>query len=530
MSAGVPGRSDFLFSRGQSPSAGAPAPATGQTPAGPRAKPAEAPRFLTVSQLASRIDGALRSGIAAPVRVLGEVSGFRDRTHWYFDLKDADAVVSCVMFQSAARRAGFTPDNGREVIASGRVEFYAKGGKVSFIAEKIEPVGAGALDLKLKQLVEEARALGWLDPARKKPLPVFPRRVAVVTSRAAAALQDVIVTMKRRCPAVGVLLVDTRVQGPGAAEEVAGAIVHLCSLHERLGVDAVLVTRGGGSMEDLWAFNERIVAEAIVRCPIPIVAAIGHETDTTLAELVADERCATPTQAAMRLTPDTAALLRQLDSDARTLALRLRRRLESHARSLEGSQVRLEATAYDRIHGAARRSDGLAARLERNRPQAVLARMIASLDASESRLRRAVSERLAESDPEWLGEKLARAARSLVVARGQRLAAGEKHLRSVSPLGVLDRGYSVTTRDDGRIVRSEHDVREGDVITTRVAEGKVVSTVGERPEDSGPRSGSSTASPNEGSPSLPPADAPGSRPQRKRPAPRSGPDQSGLFG
>jgi exodeoxyribonuclease VII large subunit len=452
------------------------------------------------------------------VRVLGEVSGFRDRTHWYFDLKDAEAVVSCVMFQSAARRAGFAPENGREVVATGRVEYYAKGGKVSFIAEKIEPVGAGALDLKLKQLVEEARSLGWLDPARKRRLPGFPRRIAVVTSRTAAALQDVLVTMKKRCPAVGVLLVDARVQGAGAAEEVAAAIWLIGKRHEALRVDAVLVTRGGGSMEDLWAFNERVVAEAIVSCPIPVVAAIGHETDTTLAELVADERCATPTQAAMRLTPDTTALVRQLESDARTLAMRVGRRIEEGDRQIEGAQARLDSGVYALLHDGRRKCDGLAARLERNRPQAVVERMIARLDAGESRLRRAIGERLAESDPEWLGEKLARATRAVAATAAQRVASMERHLKSVSPLAVLDRGYSVTTREDGRIVRSERDVRDGEVITTRVAEGTVVSVVGEK--------GAGTGSPAPQQ-NVAPA-GPVSRGPRSK-VPRAGGAERGLF-
>ncbi|NUQ51244.1 MAG: exodeoxyribonuclease VII large subunit [Phycisphaerales bacterium] len=174
---------------------------------------------LTVTQLAGAIDSALKSGVPARVRVIGEVSGFRDRTHWYFDLKDANAVVSCVVFQFAARKVGFTPENGREVVVSGRIDFYAKAGKVSLIADKVEPIGAGALELAYRALVEELRGLGWFDVARKRRVPSFPRKIAVVTSRTAAALQDVLVTMKQRCPAVGVLLADVRVQGDGAAAE-----------------------------------------------------------------------------------------------------------------------------------------------------------------------------------------------------------------------------------------------------------------------------------------------------------------------
>src|SRR4051812_20927226 len=178
---------------------------------GPAPKPEES--VFPGRQLPPRIDGALKSGIASPVRFVGEVSGFRDRTHWYFDLKDANAVVSCVMFQSGARRVGFTPSNGQQVVCRGLVEFYAKSGKVSVILDSMEPVGAGSLELAYRALCAELKGLGWFDVERKAPLPTFPRRIAVVTSKTGAALQDVLVTMKRRCPAVGVLVVDVRVQG-----------------------------------------------------------------------------------------------------------------------------------------------------------------------------------------------------------------------------------------------------------------------------------------------------------------------------
>jgi exodeoxyribonuclease VII large subunit len=168
---------------------------------------------LTVSQLAGRISVALAQGLPAKVRVIGEVSGFRERTHWYFDLKDAGAVVNCAMFATAARQARFTPRIGQEVVVTGRVEFYDKQGKMSLLIEKIEPVGAGALELAFRALCEELRGLGWFDPARKRAIPACPRLVAVVTSRSGAALQDVLDTMQRRCPSTGVALVDVRVQG-----------------------------------------------------------------------------------------------------------------------------------------------------------------------------------------------------------------------------------------------------------------------------------------------------------------------------
>ncbi|MFN9971524.1 MAG: exodeoxyribonuclease VII large subunit, partial [Phycisphaerae bacterium] len=212
---------------------------------------------------------------------------------------------------------------------------------------------------------------------RQKPLPRFPRRSAVITSRSAAAVQDVIDTARRRCPAVGLVLVDVPVQGDAAAPEIARAIDRVSRHHQQLGVDAIILTRGGGSKEDLWCFNERAVADAIHRCTVPLVAAIGHETDTTIAELVADERCATPTQAAMRLTPDTSELLRQLDSTQRRLVTALARGAELASRDIDRAADRLESAALESVAALRTRAQQLEIRQERGRPQAQHARMIA---------------------------------------------------------------------------------------------------------------------------------------------------------
>lgn len=473
---------------------------------------------ISVSQLAARIDGALKSGIPLPVRFVGEVTGFRERTHWYFDLKDATAQVSCVMFLSAARRVGFTPANGQEVVARGLVEFYAKTGKVSVILDSLEPVGAGALELAFRALCAELKGLGYFDLERKTPLPAFPRRIAVVTSRTGAALQDVLVTMRRRCPAVGVLVVDVRVQGKNAAPEIADALRHLDAHAAELGIDAILLTRGGGSMEDLWAFNERIVADAIFACRLPIVAAIGHETDTTIAELVADERCATPTQAAVRLTPDTAALLRQIDSlsarltsavqrltrydrqrlvglarqpfflNPRQLIARARERLEAEEEALRGAV----GHSFTRLR---HRLDQLAARLDRGHPRAVQARWSGRLALAEQRLHASM--------------------RARIQACRARTQANERQLGAVGPLRVLERGYSVTMTRDGRLVRSPAEVRMGEVLVSRVAGGEIRSVVGD---------GASSPAPMPPPPRTLPA-----APARSRKS-GAGPQTPGLFG
>lgn len=471
--------------------AGAPAPAL---------FPGAAVDHLTVTRLAQLIDGALKDKLPTGLKVAGEIGGFSVRTHWYFTLKDQDSAISAVMFASAAAKCRFRPGTGQRVLATGRVEFFAKQGRTQLYVTSMEPLGAGALDAQLRALIDEARALGWLDAARKRPLPVFPRRVAVVTSRTGAALQDVLDTMRRRCPAVEVAVVDVRVQGDGASGEVAGAIDWLSRNHAALGVDAVIVTRGGGSLEDLWCFNEREVARAVVSCAVPVVAAIGHETDTTLAELVADERAATPTQAAMRLTPDRSALLEQLaqlsSRSAGLLSRNIRqdaRRLDALARhpALSDPWYALER-ARDRLTGASRRltaslATALAGRrtslerrgatLSRHEPRAVYAARRTALAHHGARLGRAVWGRL---DPAPIGALRSRLDGAWAVASDRRSASLDALARALSvvnPLSILSRGYSVTTLPGGEVVRSVSQAPGGTVIVTRLSDGSVESVV-----------------------------------------------------
>lgn len=435
---------------------------------------------MTVSQLAALVDGVLRTHMPTPVRVIGEVSQFRDRTHWYFDIKDAEALVSCVMFQSAARRAGFVPEVGHKLLLTGRIEFYAKGGKTTLMVDKIEAIGAGALDLAFRKLCDELRGLGWFDEERKRALPMMPRKVAIVTSRTGAALQDVLDTFRRRCPSVALAMVDVRVQGAGAAAEVARAIERLGEQRDVLGVDVVLVTRGGGSKEDLWAFNERVVGEAILRCPIPVVAAIGHETDVTIAELVADVRGATPTQAAMRIAPDAQALREQLRSLMQRLGLMLKRQVQLDGERLRGAARhriftrplslvedrrdemesltnRLRLAMRERARDLEECVGRVGARLERQRPSTLYAHREARLTRASERLKLALS--------------------ASVQKRSAMVESAARGLDLVGPHSVLNRGYSVTLNPDGTVVRSAGAVRPGGTVRTRLADGSFDSVV-----------------------------------------------------
>lgn len=510
---------------------------------------ADAP--FTVSQIASRIDASLRSGVPSPIRVIGEISGFRDRTHWYFDLKDAQAVVSCAMWQSQSKRLGFTLTNGQQVVVRGRLEFYAPGGKVTLVCDRVEPVGAGALELAYRQLVEEIRALGWTSPDRKRPVPRFPRKIAIITSRSAAALQDVLVTMRKRCPAVGVLLADVRVQGDKAAAEVADAIRTINANRARLGVDAILITRGGGSMEDLWAFNDRSLAQTIVESHLPIVAAIGHETDTTIAELVADERCATPTQAAMRLTPDGAALERQVESLARRASSLARRHIDFASQQLIGAcRSRLIAEPHTIIAHAAAQLDSAQQRTMRSwrevlftsqtrlsharqtiaahHPRSIHATSHMQLAAAEARVKAAW---LSRDDAQRI-DRTARALHDIFTSRlrdaATHLTALERHLTAINPNAVLDRGYTLTRLDDGSLLRDASRARPGQTLTTTAAIGSVQSTVTGTPDTTTTSAANPAAVREQPKPGIPMPPAPKRRSSSRNTSRDSG--GPGLFG
>ncbi|MDP6153719.1 MAG: exodeoxyribonuclease VII large subunit [Phycisphaeraceae bacterium] len=390
---------------------------------------------VTVSELAAMVKAALVTHLPPKVRVVGEVSNLSDRSHWFFSLKDENATLRCVCFASVARRVSFPVHDGLEVVLTGRVEFYDAQGQVQVYVDKIEPVGVGELELRFRALCQELRKLGYFDAEHKQPVPAMPRRVAVVTSRAAAALQDIIDTAGRRWAGCELMLVDVRVQGEAAAAQIADALRALSVHGPALGVDTIILTRGGGSIEDLWAFNERIVADAVFECELPIVAAIGHETDTTVAELVADVRCATPTQAAMHVIPDRAMLSQQVAQLSQRLALNLARRIDYE-------RQRLRAAAR---HPFFRRPSVL-------------------VDQSRQRLAQVI---------EALGNVLPRR----IASARQHVDALARQLVAIGPANVLERGYTYTLNDKGGIVRSAGDVHGGDRVTTVLTDGRFDSRV-----------------------------------------------------
>ncbi len=409
-------------------------------------------------------------------RVQGEIANISKRGHWYFSVKDAGAVLSCVMWQSDAARAVYDPREGDGVVVTGRIKHYAPQGKTQLYASKIEPQGVGALEQRFQQLVRELRGLGYFDESRKKPLPEFPRRVAVITSKTGAALQDVLKTAAERCPAVEFIVIDVRVQGDGAAEEVARALRAINRMAERMAIDAVIVTRGGGSREDLWAFNERVVADAAFALRVPLVAAIGHEVDTSVIELVADQRASTPTQAVMKLLPDLASLAERRGRIAHDLRNAMRWAMQSkreHLAELAASSA-LESPALRLAHLRARlgsfearsRSamgamvvderrnlDAVAARLIANTPAARAAAARAALAALRPRLARAIANALGQSRRDTINL--------------------ERRLRSAGPAETLSRGYAIVTTADGSLLRSIAVAPVGTVLNLQLSDGNL---------------------------------------------------------
>ncbi|MEM6333609.1 MAG: exodeoxyribonuclease VII large subunit [Planctomycetota bacterium] len=398
-------------------------------------------RAIGVAELTERVRGVLAAGFAGAVVVAGEVSGFRERNHWYFSLKERDAVVNCVCWSRDIRRLPrkIVQDmsDGTAVVVRGRVDYYPPQGRLQLYVERVELAGRGRLEAELERLKGELAAKGYFAVERKRGLPAVPAKVAVVTSRSAAALRDVEQTARQRWAGCELVLADVRVQGAAAAGEVAAAIDWLSAHGAAMGVEVVMVVRGGGSLEDLWAFNERVVADAIFRCGLPVVTGVGHEPDVTVAQLVADVGAATPTQAAMAVVPDGGALAEQVDQWSRRLRGALRGRAEV-------AGARVAAVTWRSVM---------------REPKALLTDRRRLVEEMERRLGRGVADRLSRE------------------AAG--VAALRRQLEAVGPMAVLRRGYSLTRKADGTVVRAAGEVRDGERIETTTAAGQIVSVVGE---------------------------------------------------
>jgi exodeoxyribonuclease VII large subunit len=432
-------------------------------------------RIYTVSELTAGIRALIETKFSE-VWLEAEISNCKvwNTGHMYFTLKDGGAQIKAVMFRTAVRYLRFKPEDGLHVVARGRLGVYEPKGEYQIVCEHMEPHGLGALQLAFEQLKTRLQAEGLFDPARKRPLPALPRRIGIVTSLDGAALRDILKVLRRRAPNASVLIRPARVQGEDAAADVATAIRMLGRVP---GVDVLIVGRGGGSIEDLWAFNEERVARAIVACPVPVVSAIGHEVDFTIADFVADLRAPTPSAAAEMVVAATEEFRNRID--------RLTGRLRAAARG--GLQRRRGAV---HLLSSRRGLAGFAARVGmRGRHAAELTHHLRSavrgLIEERARDYRGWRQRLEQRD---LARRLASIHGRLTAAEGRLTGAAHKtrhradarfralagRLENLSPLAVLGRGYAVCWNEDKTaIIRSAATVSPGDRVQVTLADGEI---------------------------------------------------------
>lgn len=428
-------------------------------------------RVLSVSQLTALIRGVLEENFDR-VWVEGEISNLAQPQsgHLYFTLKDAGAQLRCVMFRGAARAVRFEPKDGMRVLVRGRLTLFEPRGEYQMVAEYLEPQGVGALQLAFIQLKEKLAREGLFDQRHKKPLPRLPKRIGVVTSPTGAAIQDILTVLSRRFANLELLIAPTRVQGEGAAQEVAQAIDDL----NRYGaLDVIIVGRGGGSLEDLWAFNEEVVARAIHRSLLPVISAVGHEVDFTIADFVADLRAPTPSAAAELVIQSKAELLAELESLTHRLDQVMERGLEKRRAQLNSlSRAVQDPTRF--LGHQLQRVDHLQARVLRE-AELLLTRRAERLQVLTNRLARqnpALQLETGRERLETLTLRLRHALqrRGLAAAEALRFACGKLH--AVSPLSTLSRGYSIVQKLPERaVVRQSSQLHLGDRLLIRFAAG-----------------------------------------------------------
>ena len=391
---------------------------------------------LTISELTRQVKDLVEGNFPA-VAVVGEISNFTRASsgHLYFTLKDEHAQMRAVMWKGSASRLQFDPRDGLEVLATGRLEIYAARGSYQLVADRMIPQGMGGLELAFRQLQEKLSKEGLFDPERKRPLPRIPRRIALVTSPTGAAVRDMLQVMSRRWPALDVVLLPVAVQGEGAALQIAASIDYAPRIP---GVDLIITGRGGGSLEDLWAFNEEAVARSIFACPIPVISAVGHEIDVSISDLVADRRALTPSEAAELAVPSREDIEQLLRSTRAQLARSIQNR---------AAQARM--------------------RLEHWSSRPVFHRPMQRIDEFRQRL------------DDW-SQDLESAVKRLIEKRRQSLEHQAARLDALSPLNVMKRGYSITSLpSDNKTLTNTTQLELGDQLKTVLHHGTIVSEVTE---------------------------------------------------
>ncbi|HEX4124421.1 MAG TPA: exodeoxyribonuclease VII large subunit [Tepidisphaeraceae bacterium] len=477
----------------------------------PEPAPAKGVAPISVSELTARLELAVANGLPSVLLLQGQVSNARPTAasgHVYFTLKDASNCIDCVMFRRDAERVKFQLADGLELIATGKVGIYGQRGKYQFYVTKLEPIGKGALELAFRQLCARLEAEGLFAAERKKPIPRYPRRLLLITSQEAAALQDMLKVL-RRFPFLHLSLFHVPVQGEGAAEKIAAAIDAWGKATGPHRPDAMLLARGGGSLEDLWAFNEEVVARAIFRSTVPIITGIGHEVDTSVADLVADYHAHTPTEAAQVATHhwrtagdrlDTLGLrfrraLAAVGQEARTRLAAIERhplfrrpaeRIDRLRQLLDDRQRALDLAASRRLGAAAAIISAKSARLDRQVP-AGIARYTRRIADLEARLRERHPRHrlhLQRQHLDVLQARLNNALKHSLSRQSESLTAIARSLEAVNPNAVLRRGYTLTySKKDQKLLRSAAEVRPGEKLLTRFSDGQVESAARGQYED-----------------------------------------------
>ncbi len=483
--------------------------------------------IYSVSQVNAMVSAAIEERVPARLVVSGQITDFKVHAsgHCYFSLKDQSSILSCVMWASKFRALKFEPENGLAVLVSGHIEVYQAAGRYQLYADKIEPAGVGALQLAFEQLKTKLQAEGLFDDARKRPLPAYPMNIGVITSASGAAVKDIQNSVFKRWPCK-LFLFDVPVQGEGAAEKIAAAIAKANQQRGKLGLELLIIGRGGGSMEDLWAFNEEVLARAIVKSHLPVISAVGHEVDFTIADFVADVRASTPTQAGVIAVPDKKEVLAGIESlqkrlshsvknELRYLKSRIAevlasglfrqpgRILQNNTQQLDDCHTRLNAAIQKRVELAQRRVLQFEKSVGQLEPMRVLYAGGSRIDGLAARLQKTVSGRLAVGRQrlDWLNERMRRnephrriqADSMRLAGLGNRLGQGiagilsknqlqmaavEHTLQALNPKAVLERGYSITHNcRTGRVVGAACDVNIGDVIWTELARQEKIESV-----------------------------------------------------
>jgi exodeoxyribonuclease VII large subunit len=434
--------------------------------------------IFTISRLNREARVLLERGLGS-LWLEGEISNLSRPSsgHWYFSLKDEAAQVRCAMFRQRNLQVRFPVKDGAHVLARGRVSLYEARGEFQVVIDQLEEAGEGVLRRRFEELKARLGAEGLFDTRHKKPLPRLPGRIGVITSPTGAALRDILHILRRRFPAVPVLIYPVAVQGEAAPREIEQAL-RLASA--RRDCDVLIVARGGGSLEDLWAFNDEAVARAIVACPIPVVSGVGHEVDFTIADLVADERAPTPSGAAERVVPDRAEWLRGFALTAQRVKAGMRRRLNEMRNDLQVREQRLARTHPGvRLRQHAQRLDELEerlklaarARIERARARHAAA---ASLLLRASPAIRVQAQRIRlESARRALNAGI----RGSISGAQRRFELAGRTLHAVSPLATLDRGYAIVADAAGKVVQDAGSLTAGDRVEARLARGRFSATV-----------------------------------------------------